>query len=135
MSVCNRLIVLMLVSILVVGFGSYLVFSAILFGNGQIGVLFSIPVGIVFGALMCWYIAKTHDLRTWRPKDPNWEYSNDKFVRWGVIVGLILTSFAARFLGLFARGFILETLGIGFLVVIGFTMFHRCRSNKDEKTG
>jgi hypothetical protein len=134
MSICNRVRIIVLGSVLFVGFFSFHVFSTILFENGQIGILLSIPIGIAFGALICWYIAETHDLKTWRPKDPNWELSKGRYIQWGAAAGIIIGGAAARFLGLFARSFIFETLGIGLLIMFGFIMFHSCRSENKSKT-
>ncbi len=86
------------------------------------------------GIVTCWYISKTHNLKTWSPKDPNWAHSKNKYIAWGVIVAALINSFVIHFLGSFAVGFVFETVGTCFLLISGFIMFHSCQSENKSKT-
>ena len=134
MSMCKKGVIILFGLALFFSFFSYFIFQNILFEEGRVSILISVPIGIILALLACLYLSNIYDLKTWSPKNPDSSFLNNNGLAWGLVLGALTTGVVTRLLGQFALGFLFVTLGIWLLITIGYIVFHSCRNERSSQS-
>lgn len=132
MSVCKKSVLIFVGLAIYVVFFGFFTLSNILFDEGRISILWSIPLGIILGVVTCLFASNYYDLKTWKPKDPNAAFADTNGL-WGPPLGVLIANIVSRFFGEFVTAFVLVCTGVWLLITIGFVVFHSCRHDRSSK--